>query len=206
MIRHHPSDTTLLRAAAGFLPEPHRRVLAVHLSVCPTCGTRLHALRTVGGVLLDTLTPATLADNALERTLARLGEAAPSAQPAPPPAPVTLEALATGRWRWSGRGIARMSLISPDETGSRLDLIRVAPGVPLPEHGHTDFETTVVLKGAFEDRDISYVVGDFAEADAGTDHAPRALKDEDCICLIATTGCLHARNWLFRLMQPLIGM
>ena len=119
---------------------------------------------------------------------------------------LTLEALATGQWRWLGPGIARMALISRDETDSRLDLLRVAPDVPLPAHGHADFETTVVLQGAFEDNDFNYAIGDFIEADAETDHAPRALKEESCICLIATTGRLHPRNWLLRLLQPLSRM
>jgi putative transcriptional regulator len=203
MIRHHPSDTTLLRAAAGFLPEPHRRVLAVHLATCSACSGRLRELQAVGGGLMDMLPPAKLADDALARTLARLDEAPPPGQRAPCPAPVTLEALATGQWRWLGPGIARMALISRDETDSRLDLLRVAPDVPLPAHGHADFETTVVLQGAFEDNDFNYAIGDFIEADAETDHAPRALKEESCICLIATTGRLQPRNWLLRLLQPL---
>jgi putative transcriptional regulator len=205
MIRLHPSDDILI-AAAGSLPEPHRRVLAAHLSLCRTCRERHRDLHEVGGGLLDTIVPSLLADDALARVLAKVNDATLRQEPAAPDTRVTLASIASGRWRWTGPGVAMMSLLRRDETDSRLDLIRVAPGVGLLEHGHTGIETTVVLQGTFDDGHMSYSVGDFSEVDADFDHRPRALGEQDCICLIATTGHLSARGWLGRLVRPLIGM
>ncbi len=206
MIRHHPSDLTLMSAASGSLPEPHRRVLAVHLAKCPDCAERLHEMRTLGGALLDGLPLAAMAADALTRLMARLDDVPQIPDRDALPAPISLTSLATGRWRWSGPGIAMMSLIRRDATNSRLDLIRVAPGAALLEHGHTEFETTVVLTGAFEDGHDTFSIGDFAEADGEMKHRPRALAGEECVCLIATTGHLSARGFLGRLVRPLLGM
>jgi putative transcriptional regulator len=206
MSRHHPSETTLLAHAAGSLPAPHRQVVAVHLATCPDCAADLRALEAAAGTLVQNLPPVDMAKNALARLMARLDEPNPPA-PAPVSAtPFTLAALATGRWHWSGPGIALMPLMLRDSSNTRLDLIRVAPGTALLEHGHTSLETTVVLQGAFDDGLDRYEVGDFGEATGDTDHCPRALPGPDCICLIATSAHLKAHSLLGRIVRPLLGM
>ncbi len=204
MSRHHPSETTLLAYAAGSLPAPHVRVVAVHLASCPACAADVRALEAAGGALIGALPPAGLGTDALARLLDRLGEPAPRAVWTK--APVTLESLATGRWRWSGPGIAMMPLLKRDSSNTRLDLIRVSPGIGLLEHGHTGFETTVVLQGAFDDGLERYETGDFGEADAATDHCPTALPGPDCICLIATSAHLRPHSLIGQLVRPLLGM
>lgn len=204
MMRHHPSDSTLLAYAAATLPEPHARVVAFHAAHCPECARTLREAEAIGGGLLAQLPPATMAPDALARALARLDNAPAPAEP--PPAPTTLAALMTGRWHWSGPGIAMMPLIRRDASDSRLDLIRVAPGTALLRHGHTGFEMTCVLQGAFDDGTGEYHVGDVAESDTALDHQPMALPGEVCICLIATTGHLRPHGWLGRLVRPLLGM
>jgi putative transcriptional regulator len=174
-------------------------------------------MQDIGGALLDTTAPTPMADDALARTMARL-DAAPDSpdlvapEPAAPDTLMTLLATASGQWRRYGRGVAMVSLQRRDKAPgrdkglSRLDLARVAPGVSLFKHGHTGFETTIVLQGAFQDGRDDYGVGDFIEVDAGVDHCPRALGTEDCICAIATTWHLKMRGWLGQLVRPLIGM
>lgn len=203
MSRHHPSETTLLSLAAGSLPPAHRQVLVLHLAGCPACAADLRALEAAAGALLDSLPAAELAAGSLTRLLARLEEPAPAPKP---PLATTLETLATGRWIWSGPGIAMMKLLPRDSSNTRLDLIRVAPGTALLEHGHTGFETTVVLQGAYDDGLQRYATGDFGEADGGTDHCPRALPGPDCICLIATSAHLKPHSLVGRLVRPLLGM
>ncbi len=204
MIRHHPSQTTLLAFATGALPDLHRQVVAAHVKICPGCASEMRAMEEVGGALLEVLPPTALAPDAFSRVLGRLEKF--EARAASPSAPLTLSGLATGRWRWSGPGIAMMPLRARDATDTRLDLIRVTPGTALLEHGHTGFETTMVLQGAFDDGIAQYRVGDFAEADGEIDHEPRALSGEMCICLIATSGHLSARGLMGRLIRPLLGM
>jgi putative transcriptional regulator len=204
MIRHHPSDINVLACAAGTLPEPHARVVAVHAAMCPVCAVALREADEVGGALLDSLPLAPLAADALKRTLARL-DGTPAVKDAAP-APLTLDALAKGRWRRSGLGIAVMPLLRRDAADSRLDLIRVAPGRALLEHGHTGLEMICVLQGGFDDGTGQYHVGDFMETDARLAHRPKALPGEDCICLIATSGHLRVRGLLGWLVRLLIGM
>jgi putative transcriptional regulator len=202
MIRHHPSDTTLMAYAAGRLPLPHARVLAVHLSACPRCNGEVRRMEEIGGALLEDLLPVALRPDALSHTLARLGEAASE----PSSIPVTLEALAVGRWWWLGPGIRLMPLQRRDASQTRLDLIRVAPGVALPAHGHTGPETACILQGGYSDETGEYSAYDIAESDGDLDHVPVASPGPDCICLIATTGRLRGHTWLSRLVQPLIGV
>jgi putative transcriptional regulator len=205
MIRHHPSETTLITLAAGHLPVLHSRVLAVHLSACPHCRRELHRLEEVGGALIETTQPVALGEGALSRVLVRLDEPEPAETvPAAPEVPVTLRDLALGRWWWLGPGIRLMPLSPRDASGTRLDLIRVAPGIAMPGHGHTGSEIACILQGAYADETGEYRAYDIAEGDAGLDHAPIASGGQECICLIATTGRLRGHTWLARLVQPLI--
>jgi putative transcriptional regulator len=204
MIRHHPSDTTLMAHAAGHLPALHARVLAVHLAACPHCRDELRMMEEIGGALLATMPPAPLRADALERSLARLDDAMPIA--APRAAATTLESLATGRWWWLGPGIRLMPLVRRDASDTRLDLIRVAPGMALPGHGHNGPEIACILQGGYADETGHYNTFDIAEGDPSLQHTPVALPGPECICLIATTGRLRAHTWLARLVQPLVGV
>jgi putative transcriptional regulator len=206
MIRHHPSASTLMSCAASTLSVLHQSVVAVHLAQCPACRAQLRFGEELGGVLLDAVQPKPLSDDALEHTLTRLDRMPPATE-ALPPMPTTLAALESrGRWRWIGLGIRLMPLAPRDASGTRLDLIRVAPGTALPQHAHTGPESTCVLQGAFADETGEYHVGDIAEGDVGLDHRPAALAGGDCICLIATTGYLRADSLVVRLLQPIFGV
>lgn len=204
MIRHHPAEASLIACAAGTMPMAHARVIGVHAAHCPVCAAGLRAAEAAGGALLDALPPAPMAPDALACALARLDTAAP--EPAPAAPAFDLAALASGRWRRVAPGIAIMNLLPRDDTDSRLDLIRVAPGRALLTHGHTGPETTCVLSGAFADGTGTFAAGDCVEADAALDHTPRALPGEDCVCLIAATHHLRPHGWLGRLVRPLLGM
>lgn len=205
MISRHPTNSLLLAHAAGTLPEPQRVVLRTHLAMCGACGGSAHLASELCGCLLEQMPPAALGPEALEHTLARLDLQDFANRPRP--VPTTVAALATGRWRWLGPGLRMMALQRRDHCDARLDLLRIAPGVRLPEHGHTGTELTCVLQGGFQDRFGEYHVGDIAEGDETIQHQPIALDlPEDCICLAATTGRLRAHGLLARLIQPLLGV
>ncbi len=201
----HPSEAMLLAYAAGTLPAPHSIVIRTHLALCAECRDTLRLGTALGGALLEEMAPNALAADALYRTLARLDEQEPRT-----PArrvPSTVAELATGRWWWLGPGIRLMPLIRRDRDDARLDLIRVAPGLALPSHGHTGSEITCVLQGAFGDETGEYRAGDVAETDEDLEHAPIALPvGTECICLIATTGRLRAHGWVARIVQPIFGI
>jgi len=205
MKRHHPSEATLLAYVAGTLPAPHSIVMRTHLALCADCRAGLRLAVDLGGAMIEEVGAATLAGDALSRTLARLGEREKTAPPLH--VPVTLDDFATGRWWWIGPGVRLMPLIRRDHQDARLDLIRVAPGTALPGHGHSGTEITCVLQGVFGDKNGEYHAGDVSEGDEDLDHQPIALDvDCDCVCLIATTGRLRAHSWLARLVQPILGI
>lgn len=210
MIHHHPSDAILMAYAAGTLPVLHQEVVKLHLAQCPSCREALRLGQALGGVLLDDAAPAVLSAGALDQVMARLDTASVDAPPRPDPAKPSrppLDVLSAGRhWRHIGYGIRLMPLVSRDATGTRLDLIRVAAGIALPEHDHTGPELTYVLTGGFSDDSGEYHAGDIEEGDAGLNHRPRALDSEECICLIATTGYLRAKSLIVRLLQPVFGI
>ena len=74
VIRHHPSEATLVGYAAGVLWKAARPVVAAHLARCPDCRARLELAEAVGGLLLDALPPAPLAPDALRRAMERLDD------------------------------------------------------------------------------------------------------------------------------------
>ena len=209
MIRHHPSDATLIAHAAGTLPVLHGQVVAAHLTQCTACRAVIRLGVELGSALLETVTPLPVVDDGLARVLARLDTLEPETESVPAPAgkAVTLKALSQGgRWRWVGPGIKLMPLVPRDATGTRLDLVRVSPGTALPRHDHRGPEMTCVLKGAFADKLGEYHVGDLEEGDVGLDHEPRALEGEECVCIIATTGYLRAHGLFTRVLQPIFGI
>ena len=57
MIRHHPSEATLVGYAAGALWEAAKPVVAAHLARCPDCRAKLELAEAVGGLLLEGLPP-----------------------------------------------------------------------------------------------------------------------------------------------------
>jgi putative transcriptional regulator len=209
MIRHHPSDAILVAHASGTLPVLHQEVVKLHLAQCTSCRAHLRLGHELGGMLLDDEQPVALSDDALARAMARLDAAGSEAPPIAASAPTLtpLEMLTQGRhWRRIGYGMKLMPLVARDATGTRLDLIRVAPGIALPEHDHTGPELTCVLVGGFADESGEYHAGDLEEGDVGLNHQPRALADEECICLIATTGYLRAKSLIARLLHPVFGI
>lgn len=205
MINHHPSDATLFAHSAGTLPSALRRVVRTHLALCPDCGGPAHLTAEICGSLLEGLPEAPMAAGALAGTLARL-DLRDLSEPARA-APHTIGAIATGRWYWLAPGIHMMTLSPRDDQDARIDLLRVAPGVSIPDHTHSGLEFTCVLQGGFRDASGDYLAGDFAECDGETLHKPVALPlGEDCICLIATTGRLRAADRLVRAFHRLLGM
>ncbi len=204
MIRHHPSPTLLLRCAAGQLPAAHDAVIEAHLARCPNCRAALVDAMAVGGALLDQTLKVAMAAGALDTVLAQLDRPLPPVAPLKPA--MDFVTHPPGRWRRVAPGVATMTLAPRDATGTRLDMLRVAPGSGLLSHGHHGLETLCVLQGAFDDGIERFAAGDFAEADDALDHRPVALPGEACVCIFATTGYLKPHGVLGRLVRPLLGM
>jgi putative transcriptional regulator len=217
-VTHHPSDDLLGLYASGGLDEGSALLVATHLALCPACRAEAARLEAVGGALIEDLAPAAMADGSLEAVLARLDTAAPDA-PGQPPAVVHDERawripqplrgylggrLDTLRWRSIGPQVRYFDVMAP-RNGISVRMLRIAPGVALPDHGHTGAEHTLVLEGWFFDETARFARGDVESAGAEDVHAPVAGPDVECICLAVTHAPLKFRGLLNRFAARWIG-
>lgn len=206
-ITHHPDEETLAAFASGTLDEPRSVVVAAHVALCPHCRATVAAFEQVGGSLVERAEPAAPRAGALDQALARLDEAAPPApvvrQPEPD-CPGVLAPYEVGRWRWIGPGVYWRKVEVPESEGTRVFMLKAAPGSSLPHHGHSGVEWTCVLQGAFRHELGRYGPGDFEAADSSVDHTPFVEEGDTCICLVAMQGDLELRGWLGKLMQPFV--
>ena len=187
MISHHPSEATLVRYAAGALPEALAIVTATHLGFCAHCRQILTTLEATGGVLLDELPPVSLKDNALEQLLSQLDQPPPAEPPVlHPELPPPLHKVMLGRWWPIGFGVRWRPLrLSGTAWGG---LVLAQPGRSLPRHGHDGLELTCVLSGAFADETGHYLPGDLEEPDIDHDQPPATVGTVPCLCVIASEG------------------
>jgi putative transcriptional regulator len=207
-IRHHAPDALLMGYAAGSLPEAFNLVMATHISLSDDSRARLGAMEAVGGAVLQDCA-ADMADGSLERALDRVG-ATPQANGRVPlaadgifPAPLAdFVGHGLDDVKWTSVGMGVKQAILRDDGGATVRLLRIPAGRAMPDHGHGGLELTLVLQGAFVDRNNRYGRGDLEVADQDTDHTPVAEAGEDCICLAAADAPLRFRGWLPRLVQP----
>jgi len=215
-ISHHLDDATVVAYAAGTLGEAHSVVVASHLAFCSECRGVVRTAEALGGFLLDDQDASGVSDACRAATLASLdGVARQTAQPqriVVPDVPSPLQSLIGNvpldalNWKNKAPGVAKIDI--PMSPGSRthLQLLRIAPGKTLPDHGHGGEELTLVLKGSYCDHTGRYAQGDLADLDEETEHQPRVDSDEDCICLIATEAPTKFKSFWARLAQPFVGI
>jgi putative transcriptional regulator len=219
-IRHHPDDDLLLALSADRLAAGTRLVLASHLELCAACRERVRMLDALGGLLLEEIEPAPLAEGALARTLARIdalqapGDAAraPVQVSAPPPLPEGARwprALAhcdATPWRRIGPGMRWSRVRVPEAPEANVFLLRIAAGKYLPRHTHRGLELTQILYGRFHDGRALFGPGDFDAADADIHHQPVVQDGSECICLASLDGRLRFDGAIARFFGALVGM
>lgn len=212
---HHPSEDILLSYAAGSLDEPTSILIATHLALCPQCRKHVREAESVGGELLNDVSPTEVDAGALEAVLARLDEGdGEKINVASPPKcednelnfPRPLHDYVGGSvkdlpWRWLGPGV-HYAPIAQNAKGPKTGLLRIAPGTRVPMHGHTGNELTMVLTGGYTDATGNYKRGDVEAADDGMVHQPVADAGEECVCLVVTEGDLQPTGLIAKLVQP----
>ena len=216
MIKHHPSDETLFRFANGSLEPGPRIIVAVHVGGCAICASRISEFEAVGGSLMYNIEPDDMEPSALDHVMAKIeideaGRDRLAVRPRLPRAdvgirlPQVLDDCGIGPWRWIGPGVRWSRVTLPGDDNANVMLLKVTAGRKLPEHTHTGYEYTHVLKGSFSDARGRYGPGDLDEADDDVQHQPIVDKDGECICIAALEGQMKLRGFFGRLIQPLIG-
>jgi putative transcriptional regulator len=178
----HPAEEFLLDYAAGTTSQAETLLLATHLAYCKVCRQAVHAARTVGGMLLNTLEPARLPPNMLNRTLAAIDADRPVVAPPPSLSAFLGEQMAQKDWKHLLGGF-RMRRI-PGQGSGRAWLFDAPAGMKLLPHRHVGDEWTVILSGVFHDGDNAYRAGDFAHRDDGEAHQPTIGPEGRCVSLI----------------------
>ncbi|MBL8672447.1 MAG: cupin domain-containing protein [Alphaproteobacteria bacterium] len=214
MTRHHPDQAMLLDYASGAASEAESLLVATHLTYCPRCRSEVDELECLGGTLLDSIEPSLPAPSSCDEVLDRLGrEPRPTSRPVPPqvlpqfqglPRPIQRLLAASDRvpaWRrvMAGLDVLDLPARPPEGAGSMVRLMRLQPGVAVPQHTHRGEEFTLVLAGGFSDDTGHYQVGDIASCDGSISHRPAADLGEPCVSLVVTTGPVRLASPIGRL-------
>lgn len=218
-ITHHPSDDLLFDYATGTLGEAWSLAIATHLALCPSCRQEIARIEAIGGSLMEVTTPIAITDDAFDRLLEHIDEAAPDLEApplatpkssTPPVLPEPLRRYAGGdieHLNWQRLGLGASQLLLPmTETGVSARMLRIPAGRPVPTHSHGGLELTLVLSGAFSDATGHYGRGDLQEADSDLEHQPHATPETDCVCLAITDAPLKFKSLAARIAQPFLGI
>jgi len=215
-ITHHLDDATLMVYAAGTLGEAHSVIVAAHAAMCPECRAAIRVAESLGGLALEDLDASGVSDTCRAATLASLDGVVRASRPTRAatvgevPAPlcnlINGTSLSNLKWKTKAPGIAKFDVPLTPGARTRLQLLRIAPGKALPDHGHGGEELTLILKGSYSDHTGRYGVGDVADLDTETEHAPHVDSDVECICVVATEAPTRFKSFWARLAQPFVGI
>lgn len=230
-IKHHLDEASLVSYAAGSMSQSMALVSACHLSMCPSCRERVHNSEAIGGMLLDSLNPAAINEDALDQVMAFL-DAEPELKasviepklqsPRASPQDASTSSGSTSRvpqplaeyighsldevdWKRIVPGVYYHDLPCKSERGGVSRLLRIAPGKAMLPHTHEGNELTLILQGSFTDEVGRFTAGDIADLDEEIEHQPLVDSDVDCICLIATDAPLKFSTLLGKIVQPMTG-
>lgn len=208
MATAHATPAMLAAFACGTLAEGMSLLVASHLTLCPTCQSRVAAHEAICGALLRTGDDEAPSAACLDGVLARLAEdepvpparvvSAPSATPTPILAHIggDIEDL---RWRFLLPGLSEHRLDGFE--GEDVRLLRAKPGVRILSHTHTGDEATLILSGRMRDGDRTFERGDVSVADDTDEHRPEIVGSDTCVCLIVLSGRMRFTGSVGRVLN-----
>ena len=232
-IKHHPTDQTLMDYASGSLSQAMELLIATHMTVCPHCRNKVAGFEAMGGAVLETTSSMDMENHSLDHVMAMLerdsvnentviedvapmrqvavGESVTGSAMAALPRPLAdllpddVMSLDDIPWKSLAPGVKHFQLKSIESNGT-VRLMKIAPGVSIPDHGHQGHEMTLLIKGSYIDEIGRFRAGDVADLDDDIDHQPIADTAEECICLIATDAPMKFNRLLPKLLQPFFGI
>jgi putative transcriptional regulator len=89
-------------------------------------------------------------------------------------------------WKELAPGIAFKMLTYDVPSGIKSFLLRAAPGVRMPAHGHSGFEECLVLEGEFTLGDLTLRAGDFHAVTERVQHGEAATETGTLVYLRAS--------------------
>ncbi len=197
--RSHPAESHLLAYVTGDAEPQLRALLECHLGLCDTCSTAIARLSAPGGNWLAQVQPVAVPEDLFERVMGRLQAQAPFAGVDPTLPPAVQSLLPThARPDWKGilkQGFRFVELMKEAPGGFGLYLVHLSAGTRFPLHRHGGLEEAVILAGGLADGEQRLEAGDWSTSEAGSAHAPRALKDEDCWLVARMEGGIHFSGW-----------
>ena len=208
-VKHHLNEQLLIGYAAGILPEAFSLVVATQMSMSDEARARLASYEAIGGGLLEDSDEAEMKPDAFKQTLKEINIPI-TKSPLPPmvegifPEPLQKYVgndLNAVKWKNIGRGVRQAILKTDKHATARL--LYIPAGTAMPNHGHNGLEMTLVLQGAFHDKEDCFSRGDIEIGDESIHHSPTASDDGPCICLAASDAPLKFTSLLPRLLQPL---
>ncbi len=192
--------------AAGALSDGLALLTATQLSMQGGARARVADWERAGAALLEQAPGSPLSPDALARTLAALDEqpddatnardaaAAPGASRFGPLERLLGHPVEAASWRTVMPGMAEHRLDAVSSATETVKLIRFGAGRTMLPHGHHGRETTLILRGGYDDETGSYTAGDITVADSQIEHQPRVHPGEDCYCLTVMEGGVAVRN------------
>jgi putative transcriptional regulator len=196
--RLHPPETRLLDHIAGGNDPAARALMDCHLALCDACAAQVADLSRPGGYFLAAQSPLAVPPDLFARIQAGIA----AAPPLPAALPFT-QALApylpsdlTKGWRGAlTPGFRFLDLAVELPRGLGLYLVHMAAGAGFPEHRHQGLEEAVILTGGLSDETGQLEAGDWGAMAAATQHAPKALADEDCWLVARMEGEILFAGW-----------
>lgn len=209
-------DAFLADYVSGELTVPAKVLADAHMELVPDSRRWVQCLEDVAGVAMDDGEPEPLSDrdsmlDAIfsedDKNRAQTGfvHKEPLSKDGWMPAAIR-EFVGVGpediTWRRMLPGIKVYDV--GDIDGCEVSIIRVKQGTAIPVHTHEGRELTLVLKGAFDDGQGHYAIGDLSIADETVDHRPVAGLEEECICFIVNDASLRFTGKIGRIINRLM--
>lgn len=210
MPTRHATDDLLLAYAAGALSESESLLVACHLALCPACRTVVSDAELLGVHLMQRSArsesvppkvplqmPGEVPD--MDTLLQRFWDqstgtedqrALPAFDPSgvlPAPLYGRVGALDKAPWRYMFPGAEEVDLPGSAD-GKLVKLLRLEPGMKVPEHAHTGLEGILVLAGGFRDDTGAFERGDVSLRYGESTHEQNVFEDEGCIWLLVADG------------------
>jgi putative transcriptional regulator len=215
----HPSSQLLNQFIQGELATGKSIVVSAHMELCKSCcakANELQALAVSSWVDPDTAPqPDVQSDTDYSGMVASIVQSAQlKSEPVEEMVDVQIDVLNNSiilpkvlakaaqqglNWKQVAGGISEAQLVLDDET--QCEFIYMAPGSKVPVHTHKGSETTLVLKGSFEDELGEYKASDFIVRDTQDHHQP--TSKEGCLCFAVLDSPLKFTQGLARFMNPL---